>query len=175
MAWLLRPPDGWTTWRFLLLQPNTALHYIHIKVCQTKDFTNIQFHFKEANKWIIEKRWSACVASLTPTFPLSEVFWETLFSMTWGDDYVERCHIYKLQRCMFKRQSCTVIICTLVLLWFVLICSKDLDGGETSHAILTTQWLVLVCIYGTNLDNSLKICTTNRLTFAVWTFNYSKI
>lgn len=31
------------------------------------------------------------------------------------------------------------LIRTLVLLWLVLIGSKDLDGGETSDAILTTQ------------------------------------
>lgn len=29
--------------------------------------------------------------------------------------------------------------CTLVLLWFVLISAKDLDGGEPSDTILATQ------------------------------------
>lgn len=62
------------------------------------------------------------------------------------------------------------LICTLVLLRLVLIGSKDLDGGETSDAILTTQWLVLVCIYSTNLDNTLKDFRTDRLECTVSTF-----
>lgn len=46
--------------------------------------------------------------------------------------------------------------CTLVLLWFVLISAKDLDGGEPSDTILATQWLVLVSIHSTNFDNTLR-------------------
>lgn len=46
--------------------------------------------------------------------------------------------------------------CTLVLLWFVLISAKDLDGGEPSDTILATQWLVLVSIHNTNFDNTLR-------------------
>lgn len=76
------------------------------------------------------------------------------------------------QQKLFVR--CSGVVCTLVLLWLVLIGPKDLDGGETSDAILTTQRLVLVCIYGADLDNTLKDFRTNRLECAVSTFNYSK-
>lgn len=62
--------------------------------------------------------------------------------------------------------QCCFFDCTLVLLWLVLIGSKDLDGGETSDPILTTQRLVLVCVYGTDLDDTLKDFRTDRLEFA---------
>lgn len=38
-----------------------------------------------------------------------------------------------------KAFRCSGLVCTLVLLWLVLIGPKDLDGGETSDAILTAQ------------------------------------
>lgn len=45
---------------------------------------------------------------------------------------------------------------TLVVLRLVLIGSKDLDGGETSDAILAPQRLVLVCIYCADLHDTLE-------------------
>lgn len=38
-----------------------------------------------------------------------------------------------------RHKSMQCSLCTLVLLWLVLIGSKDLDGGETSDAILAAQ------------------------------------
>lgn len=45
---------------------------------------------------------------------------------------------------------------TLVVLRFILIGSKDLDGGETPDAILAAQGLVLVCVDGADLDDTLR-------------------
>lgn len=89
---------------------------------------------------------------------------------------ISNSHITKLH---FQQQRpyvrCSGFIGTLVLLWLVLIGAEDLDGGETSDAILTAQGFVLVCIYGTDLDDTLKGCRTDRLECAASAFNYSRI
>lgn len=53
----------------------------------------------------------------------------------------------------------------MIIIWLVLIGSKDFDRGEASDTVLAAQGLVLVGVNGSHFDNTLIM--TVQVTFDV--------
>jgi hypothetical protein len=45
---------------------------------------------------------------------------------------------------------------SIVILWLILICTKDFNCWETSYTILSTKWFMFINIYSSNFDDTLQ-------------------